>query len=63
MTIQIACEVCQSTDVTRDAWAEWDEDRQEWRLGAVFDDGYCHRCQTWRTLAERPLLDALESHG
>ena len=39
--------------MTRDAWAEWDEAAQVWRLGAVFDDGWCHRCETARELEEQ----------
>lgn len=61
MAVQIACKNCGSTYVTRDAWAEWDECRQEWRLGAVFDDGYCHRCETRTVLVERPVLEPVES--
>ncbi len=56
MAIQILCENCGSTHVTRDAWAEWSEEKQEWQLGAVFDDGFCHKCGGNQTLIERPLL-------
>ena len=55
MPIQIVCADCGSPRVTRDAWAEWDAAAQEWRLGAVFDEGFCHRCETLATLEERPL--------
>ena len=59
MAIRMICSWCGSTAVTRDAWAEWDEARQEWRLGAVFDDGYCHRCEAERSLGEQPLVEAV----
>ena len=52
MAIRIVCATCGSANVTRDAW---DETRPEWRLGAVFDDGFCHRCATWAELTEEPL--------
>lgn len=55
MAIQIVCADCGSPRVTRDAWAEWDAAAQGWRLGAVFDDGFCHQCETWATLEERLL--------
>ena len=51
--IEIACGWCASTDVARDAWAEWDVDRQEWVLGRVMDDGWCFACERERELTER----------
>ena len=52
--LRMVCEKCGSTHVTRDAWAEWDEEAQGWRLGAVFDFAYCHRCQRSARLEKRP---------
>lgn len=49
---RIACSWCGSTNVARDAWASWDVDAQRWVLGAVFDDGFCHRCESARSLEE-----------
>ena len=43
--VRMVCEKCRSELVTRDAWAEWDVDDQEWVLGAVYDYAYCHECQ------------------
>ena len=43
--VRMVCEKCRSELVTRDAWAEWDVDEQEWVLGAVYDYAYCHECQ------------------
>jgi hypothetical protein len=43
--VRMVCERCGSPQVTREAWAEWDEEGQGWQLGAVFDFAYCHRCQ------------------
>lgn len=42
--IRIVCAACGSTNVRRDAWAEWDEVKQDWVLGTVFDDGLCEDC-------------------
>ena len=50
--MRIVCSWCGSADVSRDAWASWDIDRQEWVLGAVFDDGFCHACECARGLEE-----------
>lgn len=44
VAVAFACRSCGSTHVTRDAWAEWDTDLQEWVLGAVYDHAYCHDC-------------------
>ena len=41
--------------VSRDAWADWDSARQEWVLGAVFDDAHCHDCEGETRLDEVPL--------
>ncbi len=60
--IQIMCADCGSTNVSRDAWASWHEVRQAWVLGAVFDDGHCHRCERAVSLVEEPLaLHAVHS--
>lgn len=56
MAVNISCAECGGARVSRDAWADWDAERQEWRLGVVFDDGHCHDCERVATLVERPLL-------
>jgi len=38
------CEKCGSDQVTLDAWAEWNVERQAWVLGATYDHTYCHKC-------------------
>lgn len=48
--VQFVCSWCGSVRVSRDAWADWDVGRQEWVLGVVFDDGFCHRCEREREL-------------
>ncbi len=55
LPIQIACAECGSTEVSRDAWADWDVERQAWVLGWVFDDGHCHRCERGVSLVEVEL--------
>ncbi|MGI4731469.1 MAG: hypothetical protein ACRYFW_06955 [Janthinobacterium lividum] len=57
MAIRIVCGWCGSTEVSRDAWASWDEDAQAWVLGTVLDDGFCHRCERERGLEERAIGD------
>lgn len=53
--VRIVCETCRSELVTRDAWAEWDVDAQDWTLGAVYDYAFCHDCQEETHLQEVPL--------
>jgi hypothetical protein len=53
--IQIVCGHCGSADVRRDAWAEWDVDKQDWVGGEVFDDGHCATCEGESRLEEMPL--------
>ena len=56
---QMMCEACGSAEVSRDGWAEWDTDGQCWRLGAIFDDAYCHQCDTRTQLIAAPLTIAV----
>lgn len=53
--LAIVCRDCGSTEVSRDAWANWDAVTQEWVLGAVFDQGWCHACHYESKLAEWSL--------
>lgn len=55
MRITFTCESCGSKLVTRDSWAEWDEEKQEWVLGAAFDYAFCHGCEKEANLEEQPL--------
>ena len=43
--IRLTCSECGSTDVGRDGWAAWDEDKQEYIVRNVFDQGYCFACE------------------
>lgn len=38
------CENCHSTQVVRDAWAEWSITSGEWSLKTVFDSFACDKC-------------------
>lgn len=53
--LRMVCEDCGSEEVTRDAWAEWNVETQDWELGAVFDYAYCHRCQGDAHIEEAPV--------
>ena len=55
MPVRIICSDCGSAHVSRDAWADWSAERQEWVLGTVFDDGHCHVCERDVTLVELPV--------
>lgn len=39
------CAECGSDDVTLDAVARWDEEKQDWALSSTFDDAYCGACE------------------
>lgn len=53
--VQMVCEDCGSTDVSRDAWADWDAASQEWVLRTVFDYAHCHQCDAETNIEEKPL--------
>jgi hypothetical protein len=42
--IVMLCPACGSDDVGLDAYAEWDVEKQEWVLGATYDQHQCHDC-------------------
>jgi hypothetical protein len=41
MRISMVCSHCGSTEVLRDAYAEWDVETQQWELHSVFDNAIC----------------------
>lgn len=53
--IDIICGACGGNNVSRDSWANWDRDSQQWVLGAVFDYGHCHDCGCECRLEDAPL--------
>jgi hypothetical protein len=55
--VQIVCETCGSTDVSRDAWGDWDVSAQEWVLRVVFDYAHCHACDGETRLVEVALAN------
>lgn len=42
--VKKVCNYCGSDDVRKDAWAKWDEDKQEWVLADIYDHEYCMTC-------------------
>jgi len=58
MRVTYVCNICGGNTVTRDAWAEWDVDAQEWVLGAAYDYALCHDCQEETNLLEVELASA-----
>lgn len=57
MHITFICERCKSKLVTRDAWAEWDEEAQSWVLGAAYDYAFCHSCERETNLSVLSLSE------
>jgi len=55
MKVEYACGTCGSDHISRDAWADWDAETQQWVLGAVFDYAHCHRCEGETSLTERTI--------
>ena len=53
--VDYICNICGGNTVTRDAWAEWDADAQDWTLGAVYDQAFCHDCEEETNLVEVDL--------
>ena len=53
--VTFVCKWCGSTDVSRDAWADWDTQNQQWVLRVAFDYAHCHVCDYETRLVEREL--------
>lgn len=56
--IKMVCAYCGSDRVMRDAWAEWDVERQEWVLLTVFDYAHCEDCGGETSLSEVEIGEA-----
>ena len=61
--VDYVCSVCAGNTVTRDAWAAWDADAQEWTLGAAFDYAFCHDCEEETNLVEVDLATRVPTGG
>lgn len=54
--IRKVCKHCGSDDVRKDAWVEWDEDKQEWVLADVYDSfDYCVKCEGETTIQDADI--------
>lgn len=53
--VEKVCCHCQGTNVVKDAWAEWDKEKQEWVLSQVFDNAYCQDCESDTRLEDIPI--------
>lgn len=60
-TVKYVCNMCGGDTVTRDAWAEWDVDTQDWVLGAAYDYAFCHDCEEETRLMEVKLEGELSA--
>lgn len=57
------CSRCGGTEISVDAAARWDEEKGDWIISGVFDDGHCddceHECEiNWVAIAP-PAVPAL----
>ncbi len=53
--VTYVCETCGSDLVTRDAWAEWNVEEQDWVLRTAYDYTFCHQCEGETHLVEVAL--------
>lgn len=56
--VEPVCDRCGSSELVRDACAEWDDTTQQWALVGVYDSTTCQTCEAendslcdWRTVA------------
>ena len=53
--VRKVCKECGSDNVKKDAWAEWDENRQRWSLGETFQQEFCCDCDGETTIIDEPI--------
>jgi len=53
--IAFICQSCGSSDITSDAIAEWNGERQQWIVVGHYDAATCQRCDTDTRLIEVEL--------
>ena len=58
--VQMICSHCGSEEVKRDAWAEWDVEKQDWVLSSVYDNTYCEGCEEETTLSETLVVEVFD---
>lgn len=51
------CNACDSTAVTQDAWAVWDENKQDWVLVDYYDTYYCIDCEQVTDIYEEEIKE------
>ena len=54
------CASCGNGNVSRDAWADWCNESQDWILGQVFDDAFCDFCDASVKVASYDLDKPLQ---
>lgn len=63
VAVDYICNMCGGNNVTRDAWASWDAQAQDWALGAAFDYAFCHDCEQETKLREVDLTRLVPTGG
>jgi hypothetical protein len=53
--LKMICTECGSTDVRRDAWANWCEKIQDWELAEVYDNAFCIDCDGECSIKEEEI--------
>lgn len=51
--VKVLCKKCKTNNIKRDAWASWDEDKQEWILDEVFAYAWCEKCEGEASIIEK----------
>lgn len=56
--IRKVCSECGGVNVLADAFAEWDEEKQEWVLQDVFDkNSFCTDCDGTVSIIDAPITN------
>ncbi|QTH24729.1 MULTISPECIES: hypothetical protein [Sphingomonadaceae] len=66
--VEPTCRDCGSINLTRDAFAAWDSDTQQWVLSAIYQSTTCHACEAesddlsrWKPIKDRSAEPPLQA--
>lgn len=57
------CSKCKSTEIVKDAFAEWSVAEQTWVLHSVYDNTYCNSCEESCNLEDEEVCEEPSGSG
>ena len=55
MKVEYYCRKCGSNHVGRDAFCDWNTEKQTWEIANFTGEAFCHECADSTDLEEKPI--------